>query len=214
MICPSGLYACLKAFRETELVTPRLLCGAGAFIAIVYHEVYSLLRRVKLTDFLMKIILCLTVTWNLMFLNSAINIMRENFKVRNLMEYEIAKDVFEISKTYSEISHFGMVGEVTTPVSKNFFALYPIMNRIFLEKFDMLAYYRLGFMHNGLKKELAKTSSVFFNEPKYVSKKLIKERMMYDIYVLNDHILQIVFKENEDRGKESRSIMGLGKREN
>ena len=31
MICPSGLYACLKAFREAELVTPRLLCGAGAF---------------------------------------------------------------------------------------------------------------------------------------------------------------------------------------
>ena len=143
-----------------------------------------------------------------MFLNSAVNIMRENFKVRNLMEYEIAKDVLEISETYPKISHFGIVGEVITPANKNFFALYPIMNRIFLEKFDMLAYYRLGFIHTGLKKELEKTSSVFFNEPKCNSKKLIKKRMMYDLYILNGHILQIVFKENEDRG-ESHSVMKL-----
>ena len=211
IICPSGLYICLK-YKETALVPPRLLCGAGAFIAIVNYEVYLLLKKTKITDFFIKTILCLTITWNLMFLNSAVNIMRENFKFRSLLEYDIAKDVFELSKTYPEISHFEIVGEVETQATTNFFKLYPIMNKIFPEKFNIFTYYRLGFMHNGLKEELENERSVFFNNPKYHSKQLIKECMSYDLYILDNRILYIVLKKDVDREKRPRFIMKVGRK--
>jgi len=210
-ICPSGLYICLK-YKETASVPPRLLCGAGVFIAIVHYEVYLLLKKTKVTDLIIKTTLCLTVIWNLMFINSAVNIMRENFKARSLLEYDIAKDVFEISKTYSEISHFGIIGEIKTQTNKNFFKLYPITNRFITENFRMLAYYRLGLSHHELSKRLIKDKDVFFYEPKYRSKKLIKKHMMYNMYILDNRILQIVLRKDKNYEKSSRFIMKIGRK--
>ncbi len=210
-LCPSGLYACLRAFKENELVHPRLICGIGVFISIISYEVYLLLSRYKITAVITKTVLCLITLWSLMFLNSAANITRENFRVRNLIEYDIAKDIFEMSEIYPEVNHFGIVGEVTTQASNNFFSLYPIMNRIFLEKFNIFTYYRLGFMHDGLKNQLAKEGSVFFNEPKYRSKKLIKKRMMYDLYILDNRIFHIVLKKDKNYEAIPQFIMKVGR---
>lgn len=210
-LCPSGLYACLKTFEKTELIAPRLLCGIGVLISIVYYEVYLVMRNYKMSDFLIKVVLCLTVTWNLMFLNSSVNIMRENFRVRNLMEYDIAKDVFDSRKTYPNITHIGITGEIKNQNTENFFKLYPIMNRIFLENFPAFAYYRLGAMNTSIKSGLIKKDKVFINTLKHHSRKLIKERAMYDLYMLDDAILQCVVKEHEDNKKYQNWIMKIGK---
>lgn len=210
LLCPSGLYVCLKAFAKNELVTPRLLCGIGVLISIVYYEDYLLMRQCKISDFFVKAVLCLTITWNLMFLNSAVNIMRENFRVRNLMEYDIAKDIFEIRKTHPNIAHIGITGEIKNQDTENFFKLYPIMNRIFLENFPAFAYYRLGSMNTCIKSGLLKRDKAFIRELKYHSKQLIKERAIYDIYILDGYILQFVVKEYEDNNKYSTWIMKIG----
>lgn len=146
-----------------------------------------------------------------MFLNSAVNIIRENFRIRNLVEYDIAKDIFEISYTYPKVNHLDIVGEVMTPASKNFFKLYPVTDRIFSENLDirhqLLKYYRLGFMHNKLEKTLIKSETIFFKEPKYSSKNLIKTRLLYDLYILDEHILQIILKNDKNLEKIPRFIM-------
>ena len=211
-LCPSGLYVCLKAFAKDELVTPRLLCGIGVLISIICHEVNLLMRQCKITDFLIKAVLCLTVIWNLMFLNSSINIMRENFRIRNLIEYDIAKDIFEIRKTHPNISHIGIIGEIKSQNTENFFNLYPIMNRIFLEEFPAFAYYRLGSMNMDIKNALTKKGRVFTKNPKYHSKQLIKEQAIYDVYILDNYILQFVVKEYEDNNKYSNWIMKIGEK--
>ena len=201
VISPSGLYIGLKAFKEQKLLSPRLLYGIGVFIAIVNYEVYLLFCNTKITKVLTKIILCLTTTWTLMFFNTATNILRENFKIRNLMEYDIAKDIFEASNQYPQITYFGIVGEFKAPSCKNFFKLYPIMNRIFSDELDIFACYRLGFVYPKLEKKLMSDGYIFFREPECVSKKLIKTHLMYDLYMLDNHILQVVLK-NADNTKE------------
>lgn len=42
MICPAGIYVCLKIFKENDVIFPRLLCGIGVFMSIVLYEVYLL----------------------------------------------------------------------------------------------------------------------------------------------------------------------------
>ena len=212
ILCPSGPYIGLKVFKENNLIPPRLLCGIGVFMSIVLYEVYLLFQINKITKTLIKVISCLIVTWNLMFLNSAVNIMRENFRIRNLVEHDIAKDILEMSDTYPQITDFRIIGEVTIPANKNFFELYPIMDRIFLEKLDMLKHYRLGFVHHKLGKKLMSDEHIFSKAPEYVSKKLIKTQLMYDLYMLDNHILQIELKNDDNRKGKDRFVMKIPKK--
>lgn len=212
LISPSGLYIGLKAFKEQKLLSPRLLCGIGVFIAIVNYEVYLLFCNTKITKILTKIILCLITTWTLMFFNTATNILRENFKIRDLIEYDITKDIFEVSNQYPQITHFSIIGKFKTPSCKTFFELYPIMNRIFSDELNIFTYHRLGFINDKLEESLTRDETIFFYEPKHFSKKLIKRHMMYDLYILNDYILQIALKKAENPIKERYTIMKIFKK--
>ncbi len=199
-LCPLGACLLLRviSFIGNESVLPRCLFSFGLLISLVCYENCKIFEKTKqirgFFAFLM-IVLCL---WNLIFLNSAVNIIRHFRMIQQHVLYDVSKDVYEITSKNEQISGVCIIGSIKTESTTRFRKLYPIIDRLIPEKWKIPYFCQIAFMNPDFCEKILNYLPIHkeFVESKYKNKKKIKETMHYDVYILDEKMLLIDLRDN------------------
>ncbi len=199
-LSPSGVYALLRVavFEGNESIFPRMLCSIGILISLVLHENYLLFKQIKITGNFFAFLLVIFNFWNIVFLNSASNIIHYFRSVQQHAAYDISKDIFDITNVNKKISRVCITGSIETEATKNFFKEYPIMDRIIPEKWCIPTYCQIALMNNEFAKQILELPPItkIYKENEYSTKKQIKTHMFYETFIIDDNLLLVSMKKN------------------
>jgi len=134
--------------------------------------------------------------WNVIFLNSAANIIRCYYTLQRHVLYDISKEVHDIREKNKHISGFCFTGNLQTYAMNNFAKLYPIIYRTVPEPWYVPAMAQLAIIDYELAESFIKYIPVnkLFDQSKYESKRLAKSTSLYDIFIWDEKVNQVNFK--------------------
>lgn len=199
-ISPYGPCPFLKVlvFKGNESIVPRIMCSAGIVISLILYSNYTLFEQIKLSKIFYRFLVIIFSVWSLTFTNSAGNTIHCLRLLQHNVIYDLSKDVFRITNNNEKISHICVAGAVTSQTLKNFAEFYPIILRIVPEQWCVPTYCQIALMNSDFAKQLLELNpkETLFHNDKYKNKKLIKTHMKYDIFVIDDSIMFIEFKDH------------------
>jgi hypothetical protein len=193
-ITPFGICPLLSAMEHLcgNSIYPRILCCFGIFISIVLYKNYSTINKYKIFKNIYAVYLCCFGVWNIIFLNSAGNMIHYYRKAQEQVLYDLSKDISEITHyAPNKFSHICVKGMISSQILRNFSMLYPIINRIVPEKWNTVSYCSLALFNHEIADCAVKYGLIDkeFEESKYVSKTLLKSHLWYDVYSVDEKIL-------------------------
>lgn len=207
-LCPLGACAVMKviSFEGNEFIIPRSLYSMGILISGSLYGISSLFKisegAYKFYGFIMTS-LCF---WNVIFLNSAANIIHYYRILQRHVLYDVSKDIHEIREENKNLSGFCFTGSLQTYAMNNFSALYPIINKIIPETWYVPAMAQLAMTDYKFADSFIRYFPVdkIFDQNEYKNKRLVKSCSLYDIFIWDEKAIQIKFKSSREY-----SIKGL-----
>ena len=198
-LCPIGTCLLLRTlvYEGNEAIV-RIMYSVGLLISLVLFSNHSLFKKNKGSDIFHNFLISIFVIWNMVFLNSAANIIQYFRELQQHVFYDISKDIFDITNKDQNIKKICITGTVETQAMSNFFKLYPIMNRIIPEQWNIPDYCRIALINPQFSKQILTNAPICeeYIESEYSNKKLIKSHMMYNIFSLDHVLLLIELKKN------------------
>ena len=195
-LCPLGTCIILRiiSFAGNESILPRCLYSFGLLISLVCYENYKIFGKIKIARRFFAFLMVILCLWNIIFLNSAANVIRYFRMIQQNVLYDISKDIYEITNKNPKISGVCVTGSIKTNVTVNFVKSYPIIDRLIPEKWRIPYLCQIALMNpdfcDGVLKYLPLEKTL--EENRYRNKKKIKKTSHYDVYTLDDKI--VVFK--------------------
>ena len=198
-LCPLGASVILKTFffQGNETIPPRILYSMGILISGAIYRTSSLFKISEKFYRFYGFVVAFFCLWNIIFMNSSGNIIR-NFRIlQRQVLYDVSKDIHEIRKQNKTLlKFFCCTGNLQTYAMNNFAELYPIIYKIIPEPWYMPTMCRIAMIDynfaESFKKYLSANKS--FAPNKCSNKKLIKSRHLYDIFILDNEVIQVHFK--------------------
>ncbi len=197
-LCPLGSCSVIKiiSFAGNESILSRILYSMGVLISGALYRA-SLLFRVseKAHKFYGFIVISLCF-WNVIFLNSAANVIHCYRILQRHVLYDVSKDVHEIREKNKNLSWFCFSGSLQTYAMNNFSKLYPIVNRIIPEQWFIPTMARLSLIDYKFADSFISHFPVDkrFDQSKYKNKRLAKSASLYDIFIWDEKVIQVNFK--------------------
>ncbi len=197
-LCPLGACSVMKILvsSENRFIPPRCLYSIGILISGVLYGSWSLFKISEKAQKFFSFVVTSLCLWNLVFLNSAGNLIHAYRILHQHVLYDVAKDVHEIRKNNPKLSGFCFSGSVQTYAMRNFMELYPIMDKIIPEKWYIPDMCQIAMIDYKFADSFMKYFPVdsFFEPNQYSEKNLVRSHMLYDIFILNNKVIQVNFK--------------------
>ncbi|MCR4623792.1 MAG: glucosyltransferase domain-containing protein [Alphaproteobacteria bacterium] len=195
-LCPLGASTVLKNLICNETIPPRSLYSIGILISGALYGT-SLLFRVseKAYGFYSFVITSLCF-WNMIFLNSAANVIHCYHILQWHVLYDVSKDIHEIREKNKNLSGFCCTGNLQTYAMNNFVKLYPIINRIIPEQWYIPTMCQIALIDYKFAESFIKYFPVdkIFDQNKYNRKRLAKSSSLYDIFIWDEKGIEVNFK--------------------
>lgn len=196
-LCPMGACLFLRTliYKGNEAIV-RIMYSVGLLISLVLFSNYSLFKKYKGANIFYNFLMSIFIVWNMVFLNSASNIIHYFRELQQHVFYDISKDIFEITNKDKNIKKICVTGTIETQAMSNFFKLYPIMSRIIPEQWNIPDYCRIALMNPQFSNQILSNAPICekYIESEYSKKKLIKSHMMYNVFSLDDFLLLVELK--------------------
>ncbi len=205
LLAPSGLYIFLRvvAFEGNVLIMPRIIYSIGMLISLVLFNNCSLFKQFKISHIFYGFFVSVFCFWNVIFLNSATNVIHYYRILQRHVSYDIAKDLFAITNDNENIKEVCIAGVVETRAMSNFVKLYPIIERMIPEKWNIPDYARIALMSSNFAKQMPQFIPLAGG---YMERRLIKKHMWYDVFLLDEHLLLVALKSDIKNKKQPYSI--------
>lgn len=199
-ISPLGVCAflCSFSFEGNTSIYPRILYCFGILLSLVLYKNYQFIKRYEIFKKIYVGYLCCFGVWNIVFLNSSGNVIHCYRKLQQFVFYDLTNDVHDILKLNNKFTHFCIQGAVSSQAMQNFSQVYPILDRIIPEKSYTPHYCILALLSHQILYFTLKymPMSEHLKKTKYLSKKLLKNHLWYDIYSLDEKILLFQLKKD------------------
>lgn len=200
---PFGFSSCLVDIKRLWIssICPRMLCCFGFLISIVLYKNYSTIRDYKILKNLYMLYLCCFGMWNLIFLNSAGNIIHCYRKLQELVLYDVSNDISDIlNDKNNHFSKFCINGAISSVAMKNFAELYPMIYRIIPDRWSVVKHCAIALFNHKIADCLIKYGLYggIFKEYKWSHKALLKSHLWYDVYSIDNEILLFELKNNKN----------------
>ena len=208
LISPSGLYIFLAFFEGGVLIHPRIIYSMGMLISLVLFNNCSLFKQFKISYIFYGCFVSVFCLWNVVFLNSASNVIHYYRILQRHVSYDIAKDLFAITNDNENIKEVCIAGSVETRAMSNFVKLYPIIEKIIPEQWNIIDYARTALMSSNFSEQMLQFIPITkeYAENNYSNKRLIKKHMWYDVFLLDEHLLLVALKSDIKNKKQPYSI--------
>ncbi len=204
VLCPLGACLLLKvnSFEGNESVLPRSLYSFGILISLVCYDTCKSFEKIELGRKFVSFLMIVFGLWNIIFLNSSANVIRQIRMIEHNVLYDISKDIYDFSSKNENIKGICVKGSVDTRVSLGFIRLYPIIDRIIPEKWKASCLCKLAIMHTDFGENMLKYVPIKkdFYKKGYKKKEKVKEILYYDVYILDDKMLLFELRKNEKYG--------------
>ena len=121
------------------------------------------------------------------------------------VSYDIAKDIFSITNDNENIKEVCITGSVETQAMTNFVKLYPIIEKMIPELWNIPDYARISLMSSNFAKQVLQFIPITkeYAESDYSNKRLIKNHMWYDLFLLDEHLLLVALKSEKNKHQPS-----------
>ena len=208
LISPSGLYIFLAFFEGGVLIHPRIIYSMGMLISLVLFNNCSLFKQFKISHIFYGCFVSVFCLWNIIFLNSATNVIHYYRILQGHVSYDIAKDLFSITEDNKNIKEVCITGSVKSQAMSNFVKLYPIIEKIIPEQWNIPDYCRIALMSSNFSEQMLQFIPITkeYAENNYSNKRLIKKHMWYDVFLLDEHLLLVALKSDIKNKKQPYSI--------
>lgn len=198
LISPFGICAFVQiiAFHGNLFFSPRVMYCMGIFISFILYRNYLFLKKSNLFKSIYSTFLVLFCMWNLIFMNSAGNIIHYNRIVQRDVLYDLSKDIMSEINSNPSIKYVCIDGDIYSRPASRFAKIYPIFDRIMPEKWHTPAYAMLSICCDDIADIIFKYMPIKepFNQNNYSSKKFIKSHIWYKMYLFDGEVLYIDFK--------------------
>lgn len=199
-LCPLGACLLLRfiSFDGNECTPPRCLYSIGILISLVCYENCKIFEKIHKVRSFFGFLMSIFCLWNLIFLNSAANIIKHFQTIRQAVLYDASKDIYNIINKNEKISEVCVIGSIKTECTSRFVNLYPIINRLLPEKWKTPYLCQIALMNPDFCEKMLKYIPIYkeFTESNYKDKVKIKETMHYDLYILDKKMLLIDLRNN------------------
>lgn len=207
LLAPSGLYIFLRvvAFEGNVLIMPRIIYSMGMLISIVLFNNCRLFKQIRISHIFYGCLVSVFCLWNVVFLNSAANVVNYYRILQRHVSYDIAKDIFSITNDNENIKEVCITGSVETQAMTNFVKLYPIIEKMIPELWNIPDYARISLMSSNFAKQVLQFIPITkeYAESDYSNKRLIKKHMWYDVFLLDEHLLLVALKSEKNKHQPS-----------
>lgn len=197
-LCPFGACSVIKiiSFAGNESILPRILYSMGVLISGALHGASLLFKVSEKAHKFYGFIVTSLCFWNVIFLNSAANVIHCYRILQRHVLYDVSKDVHEIREKNKNLSGFYFSGSLQTYAMNNFTELYPIVNRIIPEQWFIPTMARLSLIDYKFADSFISHFPVDkrFDQSKYKNKRLAKSASLYDIFIWDEKVIQVNFK--------------------
>lgn len=191
-ISPLGAFAFLcKLCQGSVSIDPRILYGFGILISLVLYKNYQSIEKYNFFKAVYVAYLACFGIWNVVFLNSAGNVLYRYKKLQEYVYYDIVKDISEILKNNNNFKYCGFRGNVYSQSLANFSQIYPIFDRVIPERWHVICYSRLSLLSHQFSDFITndRQKNSWMYDDMNVSKKLLKSRSSYNLYSIDDNAL-------------------------
>lgn len=208
LISPSGLYIFLAFFEGGVLIHPRIIYSMGMLMSLVLFNNCRLFKQIKISYIFYAGIVSVFCLWNVIFLNSATNVIHYYRILQRHVSYDIAKDLFSITNDNKNIKEVCITGAVKSQAMSNFVQLYPIIEKIVPEQWNIPDYCRIALMSPNFSEQMLQFIPITkeYSANNYLNKRLIKKHMWYDLFLLDEHLLLVALKSDIKNKKQPYSI--------
>ena len=210
LLAPSGMYVFLRvvAFEGNILIMPRIIYSMGMLISLVLFKNCRLFKQIKISYIFYAGIVSVFCLWNIVFLNSATNVIHYYRILQRHVSYDIAKDLFSITNDNKNIKEVCITGAVKSQAMSNFVQLYPIIEKIVPEQWNIPDYCRIALMSSNFSEQMLQFIPITkeYSANNYLNKRLIKKHMWYDLFLLDEHLLLVALKGDIKNKKQPYSI--------
>lgn len=197
-LCPLGACSVIKiiSFAGNESILPRSLYSIGILISGALHGASLLFRASEKAHRFYGFVITSLCFWNVIFLNSAGNIIHSLRLLQRHVLYDVAKDVHEIREKNKNLSGFCCTGNLQTYSMNKFADLYPIIYRIIPEQWYIPTMCQIALIDYKFAESFTKYFPVdkFFDQSKYKNKNLVKSHALYDVFILDGEVIHVNFK--------------------
>lgn len=208
-LSPTGTYYFMKIiYIKKKVIDPRVMYSIGILISLLLVNSYRLTQRYfrsqKATNVFGGIvgIFCL---WNIVFVNSVTNVFAESFQMQQCIFRDVLKDISEITSGNDQINNLLILGKIKTQKIEELSKKYPVVNQL---SFGGWNYTKAALLCGEFAKKLvtpSTSSMMYFRNNEIYSldkaghkiipvKTKVKQRMWYDIFLLNKNILLVIMK--------------------
>ena len=201
---------------------PRTLCSIGILISFILFENFKIFSEKLFLSTFYKTLLFLLSTWHIVIINVFGNIFFTQNSLENRIFFALGDDLDEIicnRKEKETYLHFN--GITLTPAFNNFLNEYPFFKKFSVKDWNFkqvsqaaLQCPRLyNLISDNISNNKAKNITMFYKynsfkmpdtykfNNKFKKRELLKNSSWYDIFLIDDNIIDIVFKNGENNAK-------------